>query len=89
MTLAFFIADQVLGHEMFFGNSQVSGETFYILACQKRSADLAAICALPTIDLGRDCLVKLMDDRIDMLDGQVRSFQKTAESPIDILHPPR
>ena len=33
MTLAFLIADQVLGHEMFFGNLQVSGETFYILAC--------------------------------------------------------
>jgi hypothetical protein len=30
-----------------------------------------------------------MDDGIDMLDGQVGSFQETAESPIDILHPPR
>jgi len=32
MTLAFLIADQILGHEVFFGNSQVSGETFNILA---------------------------------------------------------
>ena len=33
MTLAVLIADQIMGREMFFGNLQVSGETFNILAC--------------------------------------------------------
>ena len=51
VSLGFLIFCQILVNELFYGESQVGGEALYIPGFEQRAYNLAAICALPTIDL--------------------------------------
>lgn len=85
VSLAFLIFFQILTHELLDGEPQVGGETLYVPGFQERSYDLAAICALSTIDLPGYVLVQLMDDGIEFFDRQITGLQEAPEGPVGIF----
>jgi hypothetical protein len=75
---------EVFIDDLLFGDAQLDREAFHILVGQKRLNGLAAIGALPAVDLGSHFFVVPVDDGVDFPGRQIRALQKAAEGPIGI-----